>query len=41
MHKALNMKKKLIVQFTCKLWDESFEPNYAMIWQCDATANIC
>ena len=42
MHKALNVDgKKLIAQFTCKLRDESFEPNYAMIWQYGATVNIC
>jgi hypothetical protein len=32
MHRALNVdEKKPIAQFTCKLRDESFEPNYAMI----------
>jgi hypothetical protein len=31
--------KKSIVQFGCKLLDESFEPNYTMIWQCDARIN--
>ena len=30
MHGALNVDKKPIAQFTCKLRDESFEPNYAM-----------
>ena len=41
MHETLNVnEKKLIAQFACKLRDESFEPNYAMIWQCDATVNI-
>jgi hypothetical protein len=34
-------KKNPIAQSDCKLRDESFEPNYAMIWQCDATVNIC
>ena len=32
--------KKPIAQFACKLWDESFKPNYAIIWQCDVTVNI-
>ena len=43
MHGTLNMDKtkKPIAQFACKLWDESFEPNCAMIWQCGATVNIC
>jgi hypothetical protein len=32
MHGALNVdEKKSIAQFACKLRDESFEPNYAMI----------
>jgi hypothetical protein len=31
IHVALNMDKKPIAHFTCKLRDESFEPNYAMI----------
>ena len=32
MYGALNMdEKKSIAQFACKLRDESFEPNYAMI----------
>jgi hypothetical protein len=32
MHGALNVdKKKPIAHFACKLRDESFEPNYAMI----------
>ncbi len=32
MHEALNMdEKKTIAQFTCKLRDKSFKPNYAMI----------
>ena len=33
--------KKPIAQFAGKLRDKSFEPNYAMIWQYDATVNIC
>jgi len=43
MHGVLNVNKikKPIVQFACKLRDESFEPNCAMIWQCDAIVNIC
>ena len=41
MHGVLNVdEKKSITQFACKLRDESFEHNYAMIWQCDATVNI-
>jgi hypothetical protein len=28
---ALNVNEKIIAQFACKLQDESFEPNYAMI----------
>ena len=33
MHGVLNMdkRKKLIVQFACKMRDEFFEPNCAMI----------
>ena len=31
MHGALNVKKKLIAQFACKLRDEFSEPNCAMI----------
>ena len=31
MHRTLNVEKKSIVQFVCKLRDESFKPNYAMI----------
>ena len=35
MREALNIdeNKKLIAQFTCNLWDESFEPSYSMIEQ--------
>ena len=35
IHGVLNMdkRKKSIAQFACKLRDESFEPNCAMIWQ--------
>ena len=32
--------KQPIAQFACRLRDESFEPNYAMIGQYDATVNI-
>ncbi len=33
MHGALNVdEKKSIAQFACKSRDESFEPNYVMIW---------
>ena len=32
MHKVLNVGKKTITQITYKLQDESFKPNYAMIW---------
>ena len=32
MYEILNVKKKSITQFTGKLTDESFKPNYAMIW---------
>ena len=31
MLKVLNVDKKIIAQFVCKLRDESFEPNCAMI----------
>mgnify|MGYP003702437271 CR=1 FL=1 len=31
IYEALNMDEKIITQFACKLRDESFEPNYAMI----------
>ena len=42
IHGSLNVdEKKSIVQFTGKLRDESFKPNYAMISQCGATVNIC
>jgi hypothetical protein len=41
MRGTLNMdEKKPITHFACKLRDESFEPNYTMIWQCGATVNI-
>ncbi len=31
MHRVLNVDKKPIAQFACKLRDEFFEPNYTMI----------
>ena len=31
MYRALNVKKKTIAQFACKLLDESFEPNDGLI----------
>ena len=31
MYRALNVEKKPIAQFVCKLRDESFKPNYTMI----------
>ena len=31
IHRALNVKKKPIAQFACKLRDKSFETNYVMI----------
>ena len=43
MHGVLNVdkRKKLIAQFAYKLQDEYFEPNCVVIWQYDATINIC
>ena len=42
MYETLNVDgEKPIAQFVCKLRDESFEPNYVMIWQYGATVNIC
>ena len=42
MHDVLNVdKKKSIAQFTCKLRDQSFESNCTIIWQYNATVNIC
>ena len=32
MYVVLNVEKKLIAQFTRKLRDESFKPNYTMIY---------
>ena len=40
MHGVLNVDEKKIAQFARKLRDESFKPNWAMIWQYDATVNI-
>ena len=40
MHGALNEEKNQLHGLHVKLRDESFELNYAMIWQCGATINI-
>jgi hypothetical protein len=41
MYRTLNVGKKPIAHFACKLRHESFKPNYSMICQCGATVNIC